>query len=105
MSEKWYQKLDLPEDPRENGSNYTAEQVTVFRVPKLADLLGYAQAVRSRTVECLNGIAPDKFDEIIQHPEFREITVGKLVSYMLCEITQHIGQIGCLRGLQRGLDK
>ena len=105
VSEKWYQKLDLPEDPWENGNDYTAEQVAAFPVPKLEDLLGYAQAVRTRTMECLKGIPPDKFEEVIQQPELRGINVGKLFSYMLSEITQHIGQIAYLRGLQRGLDK
>ncbi len=105
VSDKWHQKLNLPEDAWENGNDYTAEQVAAFSVPELDDLLGYAEAVRGRTVECLNGITPDKFDEIIQQPELRGITVGKLFSYMLSEMTQHIGQIAYLRGLQRGLDK
>ena len=105
VSDKWYQKLNLPEDAWENGNDYTVEQVAAFPVPKLQDLLDYAEAVRAQTVEYLNGITPDKFDEVIQQPEFRGITVGKLFSYMLSEITQHIGQIAYLRGLQRGLDK
>jgi hypothetical protein len=105
VSEKWYQKLNLPEDAWENGNDYTAEQVAAFPVPMLADLLGYTQVVRARTVEWLKRMPPDKFDEVIQQPELGGITVGKLYSYMLCEITQHIGQLTYLRGLQRGLDK
>ena len=105
VSEKWYQKLNLPDDPWDNGNDYTAEQVAGFPVPELKDLLGYAEAVRARTVACLQGISPDKFDEEIQQPEFGGINIGKLFSYMLCELTQHIGQIAYLRGLQRGLNK
>ena len=66
VSEKWYKKLNLPEDPRDNGHGYTAEQVAAFPIPELKDLLEYAGAVRVRTVEYLNGVPPDKFDEVVQ---------------------------------------
>ena len=105
VSEKWYQKLNLSDDPWDNGNDYTAEQVAGFPVPKIKDLLGYAEAVRARTVTYLKGITSDQFDEEIQQPEFEGINIGKLFSYMLCELTQHIGQIAYLRGLQRGLNK
>jgi uncharacterized damage-inducible protein DinB len=105
VSEKWYQKLNLPDDAWDNGNDYTVEQVAGFPVPEFKDLLGYAEAVRAQTVACLKGITPDKLDEEIQPPEFWGNNLGKLFSYMLCELTQHIGQIAYLRGLQRGLNK
>jgi len=107
VSERWYQKLNLPQNPMDVGYGYTAEQVAAFPVPELGDLWGYASAVRARTVEYLKGITPDKFDEIIQERIFgeTETTIGQLFSYGLCEITRHIGQIAYLRGLQRGLNK
>lgn len=104
VSEKWCQKLNLSENPRDSGYGYTAEQVAAFPVPELEDLLGYAEAVRARTVEYLKGMTPDKFAEVIQ-TVFGELTIGQIFSMLLCEITQHIGQIAYLRGLQRGLDK
>ena len=105
VSEKWYQRLNLSDDPWDNGNDYTAEQVADFPVPEPKDLLGYAEAVRARAMACLEEISPDKLDEEIQPPEFWGDNLGKLFSYMLCELTQHIGQIAYLRGLQRGLDK
>ena len=105
VSEKWYQKLNMTDDPRDIGYEYTAEQVANFPVPELKNLLDYAEAARARTVAYLKGITPDKFEEEIQQPGFGGINVGKLFSYMLCELTQHIGQIAYLRGLQRGLNK
>lgn len=104
VSEKWCQKLNLSENPKDSGYGYTAEQVAAFAVPELEDLSGYAEAVRARTVEYLKGMPPDKFDEVIQ-TVFGELTIGQIFSLLLCEITQHIGQIAYLRGLQRGLDK
>ena len=105
VSEQWHQKLNLSEDPMDLGYGYTAEQVAAFSVPELEDLLGYAKAVRAQTVECLKGMTPDKSDEVIQTRVFGDLAMGKVFSLLLCEITQHIGQIAYLRGLQRGLNK
>jgi hypothetical protein len=105
VSEKWYEKLNLPENSRDVGYGYTAEQVAAFPVPELNDLLGYAKATRTRTVEYLKAIAADKLDQVIQTPIFGEITIGHVFVILLCDITQHTGQIAYLRGLQRGLNK
>jgi len=103
-SGKWYQKMNLPEDPSDDGWGYTAEQVAAFPVPELKDLLSYAEAVRSQTVEFLQGMTPDKFDKVIKTP-FGELAIGQVFPLLLCEINQHTGQIAYLRGLQRGLNK
>ncbi len=105
VSEKWYPELNLPENPSDIGYGYTVEQVAVFPIPELKDLLRYAQAVRARTVEYLKTMTPDKFDEVIQTPFSGELSIGQIFAKLLCEITQHIGQIAYLRGLQRGLNK
>ena len=104
VSDKWYQKLNLPEDSGD-GYGYTAERVAAFPVPELDDLLGYAAAVRAKTVECLKGMTPDKFDEVVKRPFFGELSISQFFAITLSEITQHIGQIAYLRGLQRGLNK
>lgn len=103
VSEKWHQKLNLPE--RDGGYGYSAEQVADFPVPELKDLLGYGEAVRAQTVGYLKATTPDKFNEVIQTRAFGELAIGNIFAHLLCEITQHIGQIAYLRGLQRGLNK
>ena len=103
-SENWHQKMNLSEKTEDDGWGYTAEQVAAFPVPALKDLLDYAEAVRSRTVEFLQGMTPDKFDKVVQTP-FGELTIGQIFSLTMCEINQHTGQIAYLRGLQRGLNK
>ena len=47
---------------------------------------------------------PEKIEVVVAQEEFGGISVGGLLSYMLCELTQHIGQIAYIRGLQRGLN-
>jgi len=105
ISEKWHERLNLSENPQDIGYGYTAEQVTAFTAPDLKDLLEYAEATRARTVEYLQAIATDKLEQVIQTHFFGKVTIGQILAIMLCEITQHIGQIAYLRGLQRGLNK
>lgn len=104
-SEKWHEKLNLPDDPRVTGFGYTAEQVDSFPAVQLGDLLGYGEAVRGRTLEYVRNLDPAKFDEIVKSRIFGEVSSGNLISHLVCEIAQHVGQIAYLRGLAKGQDK
>ena len=101
--ERWYQKLNLPEN--EAGSNYTVEQVNAFPVPEIRDLLAYHDAVRVRTLDYLKSLTASTFDSKITLPWTGEITVAATFSIMIGHASQHIGEMSYLRGLQRGLDK
>ena len=104
VTEKWYQRLKLPENSQENGWGYTAEQVAAFPVPELKDLLGYAEATRAQTVNYLKVTTADDLEQAIKTP-LGELTIGQTLAMLMCEIIRHTGQIAYLRGLQRGLDK
>lgn len=103
-TEKWHQKLNLSDYVEDDGWGYTAEQVAAFPVPALKDLLGYADAVRSQTIEYLQNVTTDKLDEKVNTP-FGELSAGQVLSLFMVEIAQHIGHIAYLRGLQRGINK
>lgn len=102
-SEKWYQKLTMPVS--ETGSGYTPEQITTFPVPKLEDLMAYAEAVRARTLEYLKGKNNDAFNQTINLPRRGDITIGAFFTIIVVHLAQHIGDIAYLRGIQRGLNK
>ncbi|MCJ8499199.1 DinB family protein [Desulfatitalea alkaliphila] len=102
-SEKWYEKLGLAED--EEGSHYTADQVNAFPMPALADILSYADAVRAKTKEKLRSMPVEAFNEKVTFPNFGEMPVGALFSFMIAHAAEHIGEISYLRGMQRGMDK
>ncbi|MFQ5987847.1 MAG: DinB family protein [Dehalococcoidia bacterium] len=104
-SEKWHEKLNLPDDPRITGYGYTAEQLDSFPSVQLRDLLAYGEAVRARTVDYLRNLDPARFDEIVKSRILGEVSIGNLISHLLCEIDQHVGQIAYLRGLVKGQDK
>ncbi|UCB42830.1 MAG: DinB family protein [Dehalococcoidales bacterium] len=104
VTEQWYQRLKLPENPHDNGWGYTTEQIAAFPVPELKELLGYAKATRTQTIDYLKNATADKLEQAIQTP-LGELTIGQTLALTLCEIAEHTGQIAYLRGLQRGLDK
>ncbi len=115
-AEKWYQKLNR--DAKDNGGRYTAEQVASFSIPDTADLMGYAESVRGKTLEYLKNMTEDGFDRKITLPPMgpppaagtpprppTELAAGLLLLTLIMHLAQHAGEISFLRGLQRGLDK
>ena len=103
-SEKWYEKLNMSVDDA-GGMGYTAEQVAAFVVPELKDLQAFAAAVRTRSMEYLKEMTPEKFDEVINLARFGDVSVGMVWTIILNHLTQHTGEIGYLRGLQRGINQ
>jgi len=102
-SEKWHERLGL--SPDDAGSHYTVEQVNAFKMPQLAQILAYADAVRAKTKETLRSLPVAAFDEKINFPNVGEMSVGALFAFVISHASQHIGEISYLRGLQRGMDK
>ncbi len=103
-TDNWYKKLNLEDRLEDDGWNYTAEQVAAFPVPELKNLVDYADAVRSNTTAFIRNMTPDRFADVIKTP-LGDLTTAQVIALFLCEITQHIGHIGYIRGLQRGINK
>jgi hypothetical protein len=102
-TEKWYQKLNLSKE--EVGAHLTLEQVNAFLVPELKDLRAYYDTVRAHTTDYLKGMTPAAFDRKVTLPRFGERTVAALFSMIVGHVSQHVGELSYLRGLQRGMDK
>ena len=99
-TEGWREKLGTP--PKETGGRYTLEQLRTWRVPKLEVLRGYAEAVRAKTLTFLQSVTPEKLSqEVVLFG--RSDTVGGVLGFLSTEVAMHVGQIGYLRGVQRGL--
>jgi uncharacterized damage-inducible protein DinB len=98
-SGRWHGKMGLSEDPRVTGFGYTAEQVAGFPPVKLRDLAAYGEAVRARTTDYLRGLEPAKLDEIVKSRLFGEVSIGNLVSHLIVELAQHVGQVAYIRGM------
>jgi uncharacterized damage-inducible protein DinB len=102
-SAEWYKKMNLPVE--DVGAHYTVEQVNCFPVPELKDLLAYADEVRAKTMEYLNGITPEEFDRKINMPRFGDMAIASMFTFIVVHTAEHAGEIAYLRGVQRGMDK
>ena len=98
-TEGWRERLSTPED---GGTGYTEEQLRAWPTPKLADLLGYAQAVREKTLAVVDSITSGDLPEV-PRPEYPKDTIGSILAHLVTEIALHVGQIDYLRGVHRGL--
>ena len=103
-SEKWSQKMNLPVNITGNG--LTQEQVCAFIVPEYMDLQAYSESVRKQTLDVIKNGSPDRFDRVIaMGPPFGEMSVGSIIGLVIMHWAQHVGEIGYLRGAQRGMNK
>jgi hypothetical protein len=90
----------------DTGFNYGKDQLFAFKIPPISELNEYAAAVRLQTLEYLHGLRPSDFDlkPDTDHPWRQGYTIGRMFGHVLCELSQHLGHIRYLRGLQRGLN-
>ena len=98
-SGKWYERMGLPEDPKSTGFGYTAEQVSCFPSVQPHELMDYVEAVRADTLDYLENIDAASLDEKVTAPPLGEVSIGNLISILVVELAQHVGQIAYVRGL------
>lgn len=102
-SGKWYEKMKLP--ATEVGAHYTADQVNAFQVPEFKDMMAYFEVVRQATLDYVKGLKADDFDKKITLPRFGEMTIAAIMSIVISHMSQHIGEMSYIRGIERGMDK
>ncbi len=102
-SGKWYEKMNLP--ATEVGAHYTVDQVNAFQVPDLKDMMAYFEAVRQSTMDYVKGLKPADFDRKFTLPRFGETTVAAMLSIVTSHMSQHLGEMSYIRGIERGMDK
>lgn len=102
----WAEKLGhTPVDPGATGYGYTPEQLQSFRSPDTAMLLEYVAAARQAGIDYIEALNESDFDDIIlSNPRGGNISLGIMCQQLVWEFNQHGGQIGYLRGEQRGLE-
>ena len=99
----WHERLGLPREG--SGYGYTAEQVASFPLPDIKDVVAYFDAVRSETLEYLRSMDASELERCPMPEERPGYTVGRALSHLVVEESHHMGQVGYLRGLQRGINK
>lgn len=101
----WSEKFGIP--AADTGLGYTGQQVKDMPPVSLDDLLAYQKAVRAETLECVRTIEPNEMDKRCPnervHRKLPEVTKGGILAHMVVEPSQHLGQIGYIRGIIRGM--
>ena len=88
------------------------EDLVSFPTLTMDELKSYFEAVRVETHKYLGSIGSVELERIPgnspfggpNHP-FAQFTIQRMFRQLIQEEMQHLGQVGILRGLQRGLDK
>jgi uncharacterized damage-inducible protein DinB len=96
----WYKKFGTP--AADNGGGYDVAKLNAWPVPALSLLKEYAGAVRESTLAYLKTLTITKLDETRDFG-WRKGTVGSALSHLITEVAEHSGQIGYIRGIQKGI--
>lgn len=95
----WEQQFALPYDTSDIGWQQTSEQVGQFSVADPQLLVDYQRAAHELTIEVLHGLDATDFARIVDRRWDPPVTAAVRVVSVINDITQHLGQVGYLRGL------
>ena len=87
------------------GSGYgqTADEVRAMPAVPVNALVEYFDAVRAASFKVIDGISDEDLSKILTRGN-RSVTWSWILGHVLAEEAQHLGQIGFIRGMVRGLD-
>ena len=97
----WHERLGLPE--RASGFRYTPKQVAELPRFDMGEMLAYYDAVRAETYKFLDSISESDLANK-PHPRRPQYSVCDMFSHLMCEESQHVGQVAYIRGIQRGIE-
>ncbi|WP_341728068.1 DinB family protein [Brooklawnia sp.] len=93
----WVERFGLPYEPSAIGYGQSAEQMQAFRLKDPSVLTGYYAAVHAATEQILDGLSDEDLNRAVDEA-YQTTCAVRLVSIMI-DVSQHLGQIGYLRGL------
>ena len=102
----WAERLGrAPAVESDTGYGFTVDDLKAYEAPDTAALLEYAAKVRQESVEFFGSLSDSDFDDmIVTNPRGGTMALAVMCQQLLWEFNQHGGQIGYLRGEQRGLE-
>ena len=101
-----HERFNIP--ARDVGVGYSAEQVREMPSTPIELLLGYHEACREQTLDYISHVDPLELDKRCPfealHRQLPDITKGGVLAHIVVETSQHLGQIGYIRGILRGIN-
>jgi len=98
----WASRFGLEPDPSNTGYGHSREEVGAVRPVDGDAIVGYLDAVQSRTVAFLEGLGDDDLDRIVDRRWDPPVTMGVRLVSVADDSLQHVGQAAYLKGLLGG---
>lgn len=99
ISEGWYERFGMEPDPLNTGFGHTSEQVAAVRPETPELVLGYYDAVATRTREYLATVDDEELERIIDRSYDPPVSVGVRLVSVIADDLQHAGQAAYVRGI------
>ncbi len=97
----WAERTGVTYD--NSGYGQTADEVRSMPVVSVTDLIDYFDDVRAATFKVIDGMSDEDLSKNFTRGD-RSVTWSWILGHVLAEEAQHLGQIGFIRGMVRGLD-
>ena len=104
IDEGWATRFALPFPDDVIGYGQSPADVALVQ-PPVDDLLGYADAVRTRAAELLAGITDDELDRVVDTRWDPPVTLAVRLVSVLADGLQHVGQAAYVRGVAERLTR
>lgn len=98
----WASRFGLEPDPSNTGYGHSPAEVGRVRPDGGDAIVGYLDAVQSRTVTFLEGLGDDDLDRIVDRRWDPPVTMGVRLVSIADDSLQHVGQAAYLKGLLAG---
>lgn len=99
LTEGWADRFGLPYPATSIGYGQTADDIAAFDVTAADLLLGYFAATQTMTLAVLESMSAADFERVVDDRWDPPVTASVRIVSVVNDITQHLGQIGYLRGL------
>lgn len=97
----WAERTGVTYD--NSGYRQTADEVRSMPVVPVTELIDYFDDVRAASFKVIDGMSDEDLSKNFTRGD-RSVTWSWILGHVLAEEAQHLGQIGFIRGMIRGLD-
>lgn len=101
VSGDWAERFGLEPDPSNTGYGHSPSDVAKVRPDGPELLIHYYEAVAARTLDLVQGLAPEDLDRVVDEAWDPPVTLGVRLVSIADDDIQHAGQAAYLRGLIR----
>jgi hypothetical protein len=96
---EWAHRFGLDPDPSNIGYGHSPEEVAAVQPDGAETVVGYLDAVSTRTDDMLRSLSPEDLDRVVDRRWTPPVTLGVRLVSIADDGLQHVGQAAYVRGL------